>query len=83
MTLEEKAEKEYLNELENGIYHDMEIQEDVLKLRIENEQLKKNDVEKALEVLMNNGNLFFKDYEGKVSPISYCDVDNGKIIFME
>ena len=41
------------------------------------------EVENALEVLMDNGNLFFKDYEGKVSPISYCDVDNGKIIFME
>ena len=75
-------EKEYLNELENGIYQDMEIQ-DVLKLRIENEQLKKNDIEKALEILMDNGNLFFKDYEGKVSTISYCNVDNGKIIFME
>ena len=41
------------------------------------------EVENALEVLMDNGNLFFKDYEGKVSPISYCNVDNGKIIFME
>ena len=41
------------------------------------------EIEKALEVLMDNGNLFFKDYEGKVSPISYCNVDNGKIFFME
>lgn len=49
----------------------------------ENEQPKKNDIEKALEVLIDNGNLFFKDYEGKVSPISYCDVDDGKIFFME
>ena len=41
------------------------------------------EIENALEVLMANGNLFFKDYEGKVTPISYCDFDNGKIIFME
>ena len=47
------------------------------------EGYKEHSCEKALEVLMDNGNLFFKDYEGKVSPISYCDVDNGKIIFME
>ena len=82
MTIEEKAEKEYLNESENDIYHDMEIQEDVLKLRIENEQLKKNDVEKAFKVLMDNGNLYFEDYEGKVSPISYCNIDKyGDIVF--
>ena len=37
----------------------------------------------AIKVLMDNGNLFFKDYEGKVSPISYCKVDDGKIFFME
>lgn len=37
----------------------------------------------AIKVLMDNGNLFFKDYEGKVSPISYCEVDDGKIFFME
>lgn len=41
------------------------------------------EIENALGVLMDNGNLFFKDYERKVSPISYCDVDDGKIIFME
>lgn len=41
------------------------------------------EIENAIKVLMDNGNLFFKDYEGKVSPISYCDVDNGKIFFME
>ena len=40
-------------------------------------------VENAIKVLMDNGNLFFKNYEGKVSPISYCKVDNGKIFFME
>ena len=51
---------------------------------------RKISVEEEIEIaintikgLMDNGNLFFKDYEGKVSPISYCDVDNGKIIFME
>lgn len=81
MTIEEKA-KEYLNELENGIYQDMEIQEDVLKLRIENEQLKKNDVENAIKILMNNGNLYFEDYDGKVSPITYCEIDKyGDIVF--
>lgn len=41
------------------------------------------EIENAIKVLMDNGNLFFKDYEGKVSPISYCNIDNGKIIFME
>lgn len=41
------------------------------------------EIENAIKVLMDNGNLFFKDYEGKVSPISYCDVDNEKIFFME
>lgn len=41
------------------------------------------EIENAIKVLMDNGNLFFKDYEGKVSPISYCYVDNGKIFFME
>lgn len=41
------------------------------------------EIENAIKVLMDNGNLFFKDYEGKVSPISYCEVDNGKIFFME
>ena len=41
------------------------------------------EIENVIKVLMDNGNLFFKDYEGKVSPISYCNVDNGKIFFME
>ena len=41
------------------------------------------EIENAIKVLMDNGNLFFKDYEGKVSPISYCNVDSGKIFFME
>ena len=38
------------------------------------------EIENAIKILMDNGNLFFKDYEGKVTPISYCDVNNGKII---
>ena len=41
------------------------------------------EIENAIKVLMDNGNLFFKDYEGKVNPISYCNVDNGKIFFIE
>lgn len=41
------------------------------------------EIENAIKVLMDNGNLFFKDCEGKVSPITYCNVDNGKIFFME
>ena len=41
------------------------------------------EIQKALKVLMENGKLFFEDYEGKVSPITYCDIDNDKIIFKE
>ena len=41
------------------------------------------EIQKALKVLMENGKLFFEDYEGKVSPITYYDIDNNKIIFKE
>ena len=42
------------------------------------------EVEKALEVLVDSDKkLYFKDYKGKISPISYVDTDNDKIIFME
>ena len=37
----------------------------------------------ALEVLMTNGNLYFEDYEGKRSPITYCDDSNGMVLFKE
>lgn len=40
-------------------------------------------IENAIKVLMDNGNLFFEDYEGKVSPITYCDIKDDKIIFKE
>ena len=40
------------------------------------------EIENAIKVLMNNGNLYFKDYEGKVSSITYCSIDKfGDIIF--
>lgn len=32
---------------------------------------------------MENGKLFFENYKGTVSPITYCDIDNDKIIFKE
>ena len=45
---------------------------------------KKNDVENAIKVLIDNGNLYFEDYEGKVSPITYCSIDKlGDIVFKE
>ena len=44
----------------------------------------KEEIENAIKVLMNNGNLYFEDYEGKVSPITYCSIDkSGDIIFKE
>jgi hypothetical protein len=41
------------------------------------------EIENAIKVLMDNRNLFFKSYEGRVSPISYCEIDNDKIVFKE
>lgn len=43
----------------------------------------KEEIQNALKVLMENGKLFFENYEGVVSPITYCDIDNDKIIFKE
>lgn len=43
----------------------------------------KNGVEQLIELLFENKNFFFEDYEGKVSPITYCEVKDGKIIFKE
>lgn len=42
-----------------------------------------NGVEKLIELLFENRNFFFEDYEGKVSPITYCEVKDGRIIFKE
>ena len=44
---------------------------------------KKEETQKIIELLLENGNLFFEDYEGKVSPITYCEVKDDKIIFKE
>lgn len=43
----------------------------------------KEEIQNALKVLMENGKLFFENYKGTVSPITYCDIDNDKIIFKE
>ncbi len=52
------------------------------ELEKENAELKE-EIQKIIELLLENGNLFFEDYEGKVSPITYCDIKDDKIIFME
>ena len=70
-------------EFEHKDFMSMSDEDFAYETNLTREKVKKSVVKKALEVLMDNGNLFFKDYEGKVSPISYCNVDNGKIIFME
>lgn len=43
----------------------------------------KEEIQNALKVLMENGKLFFENYEGIVSPITYYDIDDDKIIFKE
>ena len=43
---------------------------------------KAEELKADFKVLMNKGNLYFKDYEGKVSSITYCSIDKfGDIIF--
>ncbi len=44
--------------------------------------LQKN-VESAVEILMEHGKLFFENYKGMVSPITYCNVKDGIITFKE
>lgn len=46
------------------------------------EELEKEKIQNALEVLMENRKLFFEDYKGTISPIT-CDFNNDKIIFKE
>ena len=42
------------------------------------------EIENAIKVLIDNGNLYFEDYNGKVSPISYGYIDKyGDIVFEE
>ena len=48
------------------------------------EKVEESVVENAIKVLINNGNLYFEDYEGKMSPITYCILaESGDIIFKE
>lgn len=61
-------------------YHDAE--EHYLNV-IDNQHKLVDESKKLIELLFENGNLFFEDYEGKVSPITYCDIKDGKIIFKE
>lgn len=44
---------------------------------------KRCEIQNALKVLMENGKLFFEDYKGTISSITYCDFNNDKIIFKE
>lgn len=43
----------------------------------------KEEIQNALKVLMENGKLFFENYKGIVNPITYCEIDNDKVIFKE
>lgn len=47
------------------------------------EELEKEEIQKLIELLFENGNFFFEDYEGKVSPITYWSIKDDKIIFKE
>lgn len=65
-------------------YHDAEEHYFNYQYAFENGEKKaKEEIQKVVELLFENGNLFFEDYEGKVSPITYCDIKDGKIIFKE
>ena len=44
---------------------------------------KNEKITEALKILIENGDLFFEDYQGKISPITYYDMNDGKIIFKE
>lgn len=43
----------------------------------------KTNVESAITILMKNGKLFFENYKGIVSPITYCNVNDDIITFKE
>lgn len=52
--------------------------------KLTKQKVEKRAIEDAIKLLLDNGNLYFEDCYGKVSPITYCEIDKlGDIVFKE